>query len=146
MNMPSKDSINKLSQKNVLSLYQYLYEYTKEYAGNYGKFHWEDNSITDFCKKNNIVKKGTCDKNYNSSFFWFETFTPKGENTNDKAYHFLRHIRNSIAHANIRKERKKRDSYFIIDDYNKNGKQTMHGRIKEDLFFAFVNIIINTLK
>ena len=144
--MKNNISINKLSQKNVLSLYQYLCEYTKEYAGNYGNFHWDDNSVTEFCKRNNIVQKGARNRKYASNFFWFEACKPKGQEYNDIAHHFLRHIRNSIAHANICKERKKQDSYFIINDYNENGKQTMHGRIKEDLFFAFVNIIINTFK
>lgn len=33
-----------------------------------------------------------------------------------------------------------------MDDFDENGKQTMHGEIEENLFFLFINVIINTKK
>lgn len=142
----ANESINKLSQDNILSLYRYLFNYTKVYASNYGRFEWDNVSISAFCQKNNITHKGRRNQIYNHSFFWFDTYKPKGKDVNDVAHHFLRHIRNAIAHANIRKESRKKQSYIIIDDYDKNGKQAMHGEIKESLFFQFLGIVINTLK
>ena len=141
----ANESINKLSQNNIQVLYRYLFFYTKEYMNYYGRFDWNDIIIADFCKKHGIINKGRRNQVYNSGFFWFNTFTPKGENVNDVAFHFLRH-RNAIAHANIRKERRKKNSYIIVDDYDNHGSQTMHGEIKEDLFFQFLEIVISTLK
>ena len=142
----ANESINKLSRDNVQELYRYLFFYTKEYADHYGRFDWNDATITNFCQKHSITSKGRRNQVYKSGFFWFNTFTPRGENVNDVAHHFLRHIRNAIAHANIRKERRKKNSYIIVDDYDKHGNQTMHGEIKEDLFFQFLEIVISTLK
>ena len=139
-----KESINKLSQNNILFLYEYLFQYTNLYEKSYGNFNWNDDTISTYCKHNHIEKKGRKGKKYDNDFFWFETQSIKGKG-NDIAFHFLRHIRNAFAHANIRKERRKNKSYFIIDDYNKKNKQTMHGEIKENLFFQLLEIIINTL-
>ena len=139
-------SINKLSQGNIQQLYRYLFHYTKDYANCYGKFNWTDFTIIDFCQRNKIIHKGRRNKVYTSSFFWFEANKPKKAKENDVAHHFLRHIRNAIAHANVRKERRKNNSYIIVDDYDKNGNQSMHGEIKEDLFFQFLEIVIKTLK
>lgn len=141
----AKKSINKLSQSNILSLYEHLFLYVKQYEKNYGNFNWNDDSISTFCKNNHIVKKGCRNQKYDNDFFWFETHT-KEKKGNDIAFHFLRHIRNAFAHANINKIRRKNKSYLIIDDYNKNGKQTMHGEIKEDLFFQFLETVTNSLK
>lgn len=137
-------SVNKLSQHNILSLYKFLFFYTKEYSNWYGLLNWDDISISKFCKENRIVHKGRRNQYYNDNFFWFKTFTPKDNNVNDTAYHFLRHVRNAIAHANIRKESRKKKSYFVMDDFDKNGKQTMHGEIEENLFFHFIELIVNT--
>lgn len=137
-------TINKLSKDNICFLYEYLYDYTMDYSNCYGLFKWDDKSINDFCKVNNIKCKGRRNDKNNYSFFWFDTYKLKGEDVNDIAFHFLRHIRNSIAHANIVKVRKNRNSYFIIDDYDKNAKQTMHGEIMEELFFKFLEIVIKT--
>lgn len=142
----TNESLNKLSKDNILLLYRYLFFYTKEYVSYYGGFDWNDATIANFCQKHNIIKKGRRNQVYKSCFFWFSTFTPKGEKVNDVAHHFLRHIRNAIAHANIRKERRKTNSYIIVDDYDKHGNQSMHGEIKEDLFFNFLEIVINTKK
>lgn len=142
----ANESINKLSKDNIQVLYRYLFFYTKEYENCYGRFDWNDATVTNFCQKHCIISKGRRNQIYNSGFFWFNTFTPKGKNVNDVALHFLRHIRNAVTHANIRKERRKKNSYIIVDDYDKYGRQTMHGEIKENLFFQFLEIVINTFK
>ena len=142
----ANESINKLSKDNIQVLYRYLFFYTKQYENCYGRFDWNDASVANFCQEHSITSKGRRNQTYNSSFFWFDTFTPKGKKVNDVAHHFLRHIRNAIAHANICKVRRKNKSYVIVDDYDKKGKQSMHGEIKEDLFFQFLGIVINTFK
>ena len=97
----TNESLNKLSKDNILLLYRYLFFYTKEYVSYYGGFDWNDATIANFCQKHNIIKKGRRNQVYKSCFFWFSTFTPKGEKVNDVAHHFLRHIRNAIAQPNF---------------------------------------------
>ena len=62
---------------------------------------------------------------------------------NDYAHNFLRHVRNAIAHGNFKKVRGKKP-FYIIEDYNKNGVQTMFGKIHTDIFWEYLNIVLHT--
>ena len=60
-----------------------------------------------------------------------------GIKINDMAHHFLRHLRNAIAHGNIKKEKK----MIIVDDYSTTQKQTMYGQLHINLFWQFLQIV-----
>lgn len=136
----AKEKTSKLNQKEKISAIDFLFTYGKGISSEYGQYNWDDKSIISFCTQNNIKRKGNRKEKY-GNFFWFDTkqIEINGVKTNDKAHHFLRHIRNAIAHGNIRKENKK----IIVDDYQ-GAKQTMHGEIPCDLFWTFIEIVQNT--
>lgn len=58
---------------------------------------------------------------------------------NDIAHHFLRHIRNAIAHGDVTKIK---NGIIELKDYNSSGKQNMFGRIYTNMLFDIINIII----
>lgn len=134
----AKEKTSKLNQKEKISAIDFLFTYENDISSEYGQYNWDDKSIINFCTQNNIKRKGNRKEKY-GDFFWFNTkqFEINGVKINDKAHHFLRHIRNAIAHGNIRKKK------MIVDDY-KDSKQTMHGEIPYKLFWEFIEIVRNT--
>ena len=133
--MPNKI---KLTKDEKVRCIDFLFRYEAEIKNNYGYYNWESTEIDKFCAKANIVKK-TCRNKNHHYYFWFDTKTKTSSvgNVNDKAFHFLRHIRNAIAHGNIQKE----DALMKVKDYNINDKQTMQGQLPINLFWSFVELV-----
>ena len=131
---------SKLSKDDKQFAMDYLFTFEKDIRLEYGHYDWNDKSLTSFCTENHIkpkVKRNAKNWNY---YFWFDTKQDK-DRVNDTAHHFLRHIRNAIAHGNIKKENK----MMIVDDFH-NQRQTMHGQIPCTTFWKFLSIVQNTKK
>lgn len=121
---------------------QYLFLFKKI---RYGTLDWQKSSFVEFCKRNKIQSKGTSAKKKQLNHFWFSTYKPKGENVNDTAYHFLRHIRNAFAHCNINVviEGKKHHKYYELEDYDINKSKSMSGKIRSDFMWAMIDILLS---
>lgn len=121
---------------------QYLFLFEKI---RYGTLDWQKPSFVEFCKRNKIQSKGTSAKKKQLNHFWFSTYKPKGENVNDTAYHFLRHIRNAFAHCNINVviEGKKHHKYYELEDYDMNKSKSMSGKIRSDFMWAMIDILLS---
>lgn len=134
-----------ISQKDKLRLFDFLLEYSNTIEHNYSRYNWNDQRLIEFCHANSIDRKINKNSRQTDNCFWFET---KGRNgINDIAHHFMRHIRNAIAHGNIEYVFKKGgNSFFIFKDFNKHGTQTMYGKIRTDLFWNYISVIQSTFK
>ena len=133
--MPNKIKLNKDDKVQCID---FLFRYETEIKNDYGCYNWESSEINNFCTKAGIIKKTYRNKNHHY-YFWFDTkekMTSAGK-VNDQASHFLRHIRNAIAHGNIQKE----NSLIKVKDYNINGKQTMQGQLPIELFWSFIEVV-----
>jgi len=92
---------NKLNQEDKLKCIEFVFRYVKDIEKNYGSYDWDSEMLKTFCAKNNINKKGNS-KSHGFDYFWFSA-RQNNDKINDTAHHFLRHVRNAIAHANISK-------------------------------------------
>lgn len=128
----------KLTKDEKALCIDFLFRYEKEIKNSYGYYNWDSTEINRFCKNNNVVKKTSRNKNYHY-YFWFDTrqLVSHIGKTNDTAAHYLRHIRNAIAHGNIQKE----DSLIKVKDFNINGKQTMQGQLPIKQFWEFIKLV-----
>lgn len=132
------------SKEDKLKFLEYLWEYETSIAIDYGLYNYEDKVFSRFCTNNNIQFKTSRNRIRSDNFFCFEAKKRKGENGPvDFAHHFFRHLRNSIAHAKIRKERHGR-SYFVLEDFKPNGNITMYGKIQSDLLWNMVSSLKQT--
>ena len=71
---------------------------------------------------------------------------PEGKDKNNEKrytyYSLITHLRNSFAHANI----KKQDNYYVFKDYNDKGEITMIAKIKNNKFFRYIDAIYEESK
>ena len=140
----------KLNSVEKQMCFEFVFYFEKVVKNSYGAYDWNSDLLRDFCKSNQIRKKGNRSTT-GFNFFRFETKKRKEKGINDMAFYFMKHIRNSIAHANFVKVSKNRRQYYEIKDYNqnknknknKNKKETMYGIIETSLFWSMLNIIIN---
>lgn len=111
-----------------------------------GHFNWTSEKFVFFCKSNGITQKGTKQKRVQENHFWFDAQKTQKMELNDFAHHFLRHIRNSFSHGNIVVYREKKNrKYYEIKDYKINDSglsQTMSGRIRSDLLWGMIEILL----
>lgn len=141
--------MNKLSESNIVRLYNFLYLFEKEISNGFGTLNISDNSLKTFTEKEKILLGSMCQTNEKkiSSFKYFILWDDtkpsafKAISGNDSAYNLLRHIRNSIAHGNIFSENRQK---FALEDYNKANKVSMKGKISNKLFFQLIDIIVAT--
>ncbi len=125
---------------------RYCYIYEKHIKDRYGDFEWEDDAFTHFCKHRKIQQKGKNMGKKKMNHFCFSTYQPKNTKINDRAHHFLRHIRNAFAHGQIEiKYGKSRQRYYVIKDYY-NNKLTMVGYIRSDLLWEMIWLLFQTRK
>lgn len=132
---------HKLNKEEKLRCIDFLFLYEQEINKRYGHYDFNSPQLERFCKENDVLKKGkrNCKTRY---FFWFDTKTgtsDKGK-INDIAHHLLRHIRNAIAHGNIKKENK----ILKLYDYNTTSKQTMQAHLPINFLWKYIDILINT--
>ncbi|WP_303330921.1 hypothetical protein [Bacteroides acidifaciens] len=131
-------SINKLSEKDMINAYRFIYIFENEVYPNYGTFDFNS-----FCQEHRIKKKDKRSSRPSDNYFWFDSIKIQGALNNDFAHNFLRHVRNAIAHGNFKKVRGKKP-FYIIEDYNKNSVQTMFGKIHTDIFWEYLSIVLHT--
>lgn len=129
------------------TLYSYLIIFERELKSKAGNFYIDAQTIILFGKTNNIkvinsLSKAEFNKKDKYDNYMFFNSSPNQVSKSDKAHHLLRHIRNSIAHAMIKKEKK----YYYLKDYNSNMKLSMTAKIRIDLFDSFVFELTNTSK
>lgn len=139
--MTKKKTENSWLPKCDLELFgQFLFQFNNT---KYGTLNWSKDSFVSFCKKNKIQQKGTSAKRSQYNHFWFSTFIPKGEEINDTAHHFLRHIRNAYAHCNIKikYEGRKHNKFYSLEDFDMNGTQSMSGKIRSDLLWKMIDLL-----
>lgn len=134
---------SKLTKDEKVKAFDFLLTFESKIYHEYGKYDWEYKPLVKFCSDNKIKRKGSRKDKY-GNFFWFDTkqHEVNGIKINDMAHHFLRHIRNAVAHGNIRKESK----MVIVDDYNTTPKQTMHGQLPIGLFWQFLQLVQDSRK
>lgn len=136
-------SINKLSEEDIKRAYRFIYIFEKEVSNKFGTFDFENEAIKQFCREHRISKKANRDTKLTDNYFWFDTMKPKDVRNNDFAHNFLRHIRNAMSHGNLKKE-KSRKAFYIMEDFNKNNKKTMYGRINANIFWEYLNIVLHS--
>ena len=127
-----------ISKKEKVQLFDYLNHYEETIKANHGHYDLNNNQLQAFINSNDITfcshkSIGTNAKKHAAYFRYQYTST-------DKAHDLMRHIRNAIAHGNI----KKQQGYFWLTDYNSNGTKTLDAKIKTDVFWNFLNELENT--
>lgn len=139
--MPAKN-INNLSKDDIVKFYNFVCFYELEIKQNYGKYDFQNTYFQKFCADNQIAPKNR--KSKLPYKFGFEARQRKDTKVNDYAHHLLRHIRNAFAHGLITKSGK----IYFFKDFAKSDKNTitMDGNIRCDLFWSFLDMLINTKK
>lgn len=136
-------SINKLSEEDIKRAYRFIYIFEKEVSNKFGTFDFENEEIEQFCNEHRIFKKTRRDTKPTDNYFWFNAKKPKNVRDNDIAHNLLRRIRNAMAHGNFKKERSKK-AFYVLEDFDKNNKKTMYGRINADIFWDYLNIVLHS--
>lgn len=138
--------MNKLSQQDKIWAFDYLARYENEIKQHVGHFHIEDNAVVQFMNENDIYLNSYCQKAQRQAgghrnFCIYEQRRNSKVSGSDKAHHFLRHIRNCIAHGLIRKDR---GQMFALHDVDMNSNESMKGRIQVPILKQFIDILIQT--
>lgn len=132
---------NNLSGTDMKKAYQFVRTYEGKVKSQYGTFNFDSQEINGFCQEHDIKKKENRNTRVTDNYFWFETRNAKG--VNYSAHHFLRHIRNAMAHGNFKKARGKK-TFYTLEDYTEKGKQTMGGKINADIFWKYLNTVLHS--
>ena len=131
---------SKLNKDEKVHCLDFLFLYEQEIKQRYGHYNFDDQKLEQFCAEKKVLKKGkrNCKEHY---YFCFDTKKIKISNkgkVNDVAHHLLRHIRNSIAHGNIKN--------LKLYDYNSAHNQTMQAHLPIDFLWDYIDILLNTYK
>lgn len=129
-----------LSQVDKLLLFDYLFDYECNIKLHSGKYDIADTALREFLDSNNIVIDSYCNRNKNkihtyTNYLLFSSHSNHKLSGKDKVHHLLRHIRNSVAHSLIDKEKRK---WFVLTDKNSNGSENMIGKIRYDLLPSLI--------
>ena len=134
-----------MPEKDLINFSVFLIFFEKEIKENYGNYaqKWNNATFNTFCTSNEIDKKVRTNQKRKNNYFIFEA-QKGGKSINDYTHHFFRHIRNAFAHGNVNKkiEGRKRHAYYVIKDYNYNKKPTMDGKIRVDLFWQMIDLLL----
>lgn len=138
--------MSKLSQQDKIWAFNFLTQYENEIKRYAGQFHIEDNVVVRFIDENDVYLRSFCQKSkkqavHHRNFCIYDQRRNSKVSGSDKAHHFLRHIRNCIAHGLIRKER---GQIFVLHDLDKNSRESMMGRFKVPILQQFIQILIQT--
>ena len=142
---------NKLSNPNKIKLYSCLCQLEEELKGTFGSYNDNSEKLVDFLKSEKIILDSLTESNKKKCgkykhFLLCNLRKPdkfKNITGNDKAYLYLKHIRNSIAHGNVRAINK---LWFSIKDYSDQGTITGEGKIQCGVFFRLIEELLNTKK
>ena len=136
---------NGLTQEDYADFGKYVSVYISIVEQYSGHFNWEDQQFKHFCAENRIQQKGTKAKKVQENHFWFDADKPKDAVPKDVAHNFLRHIRNAFSHGNVNVYRSKHNSkYYYLRDFNTGNSQTMSGKIRSDLLWRMIEILLST--
>ncbi len=127
-----------LNKKEKSKLYDYLSHYENDVKNNYGHYDLNNPQLQSFVDSNDIAfcsnkAKGEQAMTH-AAYFRYQYKTA------DKAHDLMRHIRNAIAHGNI----KKKGSNYYLMDYNQCGTKTLDAKIPVDVFWNFLAELENT--
>lgn len=139
---------SKLSEKDIVHLYEYLCQYESELKTAAGKFDINDPNVQKVISENRIYLD-SCNqqaKRKISKHKYYVLYAHRSDNPlskKDKAHHLLRHIRNSIAHGLINKES---GNILRLTDLNQSGNMTMEGKIEFNVLKQLLSAIIQSKK
>ena len=137
-------------------LFEYLVNYADEIEKFPRYFNFEDKTVDKFLKQHKIFHGSYNKENLKKIkkdqwFLLFEQRKNSHKSGSDVAHHFFRHLRNSIAHANIEKVNRRinkiNHQIFKIRDYNiKRSTQTMDCSIPSKLLYQLIDLLFATKK
>lgn len=134
-----------LTQEDYADFGKFVGIYVSEIEPYPGHFNWDNQQFRHFCTQNAIQPKGTKAKRDQDNHFWFDADKPDNMKPKDIARNFLRHIRNAFSHGKITVFRGRHNSkYYHIQDFKSGGSQTMSGKIRSDLLWGMIEIIISS--
>lgn len=140
--------MKKFSQKEFVSFYKYICEFELTILDNKGLYNRGSETVKDFKNSNNIYWGSVnCQKDILragkfENYFLYKEGTNK-KNSVDRAFFLLKHIRNSMAHAKIEAE----SGYYVFTDIDiSDGKITMRGKVRKELLWKLVEVLVNTKK
>jgi hypothetical protein len=140
------DASDWLTKQDRDDFARYCYIYSRHIGPQFGCFKWGHSSFTHFCKSHDIQQKGNKKGDKKENHFWFDASKPQNAKTNDFAHHFLRHIRNAFAHGNIQisYRGRRRQKYYILQDFDTTGHKSMSGCIRSDLLWEMIWLLFQT--
>jgi len=140
-------AVNGLSKDmDIPRLYEYLYDYETCIFQGAGKYNFNDHKLQKFLDRHDIFtstmsKRKQIQGVKHTWYIFFDQYKKNVVSHEDVAHHLLRHIRNCIAHALIKKEQKKIDGrnimFFRFKDFN-GQKNTMIGYVEVGLFYQLL--------
>jgi len=139
----------KLHDKDILALYDYLLEYETYIKERINQFNIYDETVVQFRKDNRIyfgsIKNNedkTKAQKFENHLLWAEGAVRKKNANIDRAHALLRRIRNAFAHGMITN---KNNTYFELRDYDKKkGSMTLQGCISCKLLYNLIRVLKNT--
>ncbi len=140
--------MEKFSKEEFVSFYEYICEFELTILDYKGLYNRESETVKSF-KKNNRIYLGSvnCENDISKAekfdnYFLYKEGTHK-KNSVDRAFFLLKHIRNSMAHAKIASEN---DYYVFTDVSTSDGKTTMRGKVKKEILWKLIKVLVNTKK
>lgn len=138
---------NRLNQKEISYLYNYLVTFEKEIKDKAGLYNIEEKFLRNFLCKEDIflttmAKSSVVKARRHQYYIRFEQNKRNPISNTDVAHHLMRHIRNSIAHGNLFKSNK--DVYIFTDTNGKN--DTMEGKLPMEKFNKLLELLQNSKK
>ena len=141
-----------ISKETKALFYDYICQYESSIKSCFGSYHLEDTNLQTFMRKKDLFivsdshnNRKIC--NNKQQYILFDNGKPKvrklKELPNDTVHNLLRHIRNSMAHGNMYKK-SKNGQFFIMEDYNRNERKTMNGKIFISTLEPLLNLLITT--
>lgn len=132
-----------LSEGEKAAFYDYICKYANDIDKHEGEFHLENQDVQAFLSKNDIyIVEGLDDNRRQAETHSQYVIWKKNQNKKDHAYMVLKHIRNSMAHAHLKKNE---ENFYVLEDQSgKKGQTTMEGKIKIDLLNNLLELLRNS--
>lgn len=141
-------SSSKLSQSDILYLYDFLCRYEQELKNQAGTFDINNLKLDKYLKEQDIylgaLNAGERKKSTQHRFYiLYDQRANNKASGGDKIHHLLRHVRNAIAHNLVSKGRKQ---MLSLQDKSKDEKMAMEGHIRAEVFYALLDLLIESKK
>ena len=141
--------VNKLSKPNIIELYTYLCILEEELKNSFGLFDMKSKALNDFLEQERILLGSLSDSNEKKKgeykYYLLCTLRKpvkyKNIKDNDHAFLHLKHIRNAIAHANVKATNKLN---FSIEDYSEHGNLSAIGKMNYSFFYRLIDELLKT--